>query len=831
MKSPFTALLATSLALSSVHAAEVFEIGESNYAELPGGKEADGIIGDFVIRNGAIEAVISGNLPLRRPNMSAFYGDGNHTPGRLYDLTIRGANNDQLTIFTPMSGRGDVNFVRVLPEEAGIEVFISGAKGALGIERTHVYSAPDAVQGLLITSQLVNRSDKDQKFKASDYWTQMREKGSVDSISWADAIDPADKCGYAYSWIVDEEKGWIKPSAEVTLKPGETLKVARFLAVGTSPAEAVGLVREFRGEKVTPVSIELRNADVSAAKAMFQHNGKPIWAYPNDKGVVEFLAPPGEHRFVVDDIGREQFSEKLTVGDSRFTAFSELPPQSAVNLSVRGPNDKSIPCKIQFIGIDGTNSPDLGPTDRAHGCKNQYHSETGDFRVPLPVGKYEVVVTHGPEFSHHAETIDLGVGKEVTVSATLGRVVDTSGWISTDYHNHSTPSGDNTCGTDDRLINMAAENLEFTPTTEHNRLYDWTPHIEKLGLAGEMATIPGMELTGRGAHFNMFPLKPDPTKQDGGAPVWQKDPRLNAIVLRGFQGEDPDRWIHVNHPDMTENFVDRNGDGRVDGGYAYFGNLIDGLESQNYRNSNILASAPYEITGSGTGVGRKVNPIREFVWLQLLNQGLPVWGIAVSDAHHVFGNGTGAWRTYVKSSTDDPAEVDWRELTRNSKAGRMILSSGPYLEVATESGIEAGGYDRISGKLKLKVKVQCSDWLDIDRVQVLVNGRQLPEYNFTREANADMFADDVTKFDQSLELDLSEDAHIIVVATGENSTLERGFGASAQGKFNPTAYNNPIFIDVDGNGFSPNHDTLGYDLPVKGLTVDQVERALGRNAQ
>ena len=151
----------------------------------------------------------------------------------------------------------------------------------------------------------------------------------------------------------------------------------------------------------------------------------------------------------------------------------------------------------------------------------------------------------------------------------------------------------------------------------------------------------------------------------------------------------------------------------------------------------------------------------------------------------------------MKSSTDDPTLIDWRELSRNSKAGRMILSTGPFLEVETGSGIIAGGHDRTSGPLKLKVKVQCSDWLDIDRVQVLVNGRQVPETNFTREENPEMFADDVVKFDQVLELELTEDAHLIVVAVGENHSLETGFGTSGQAKLQPIAYHNPIFIDPD----------------------------------
>ena len=69
-----TLLLVPALALPLFAAPEAFEIGPDNKDQLPGGKEADGIIGDFVLRNDKVEAVISANLPLRRANMSTFYG-------------------------------------------------------------------------------------------------------------------------------------------------------------------------------------------------------------------------------------------------------------------------------------------------------------------------------------------------------------------------------------------------------------------------------------------------------------------------------------------------------------------------------------------------------------------------------------------------------------------------------------------------------------------------------------------------------------------------------------------------------------------------------------
>ena len=167
---------------------------------------------------------------------------------------------------------------------------------------------------------------------------------------------------------------------------------------------------------------------------------------------------------------------------------------------------------------------------------DQYHSENGKFSIGLAPGKYRIVITRGIEHDHFEKQIEIQKGKFETVKTALKRSVNTKGWVSTDFHNHSTPSGDNICGTPDRLINLAAEHIEFAPTTEHNRIMDWTPTIKSLGLEKEISTIPGMELTGSGPHLNAFPLNPKHHHQDGGAPTWTKDPRVNALNLKIIRG-------------------------------------------------------------------------------------------------------------------------------------------------------------------------------------------------------------------------------------------------------------------------------------------------------
>jgi hypothetical protein len=113
--------------------------------------------------------------------------------------------------------------------------------------------------------------------------------------------------------------------------------------------------------------------------------------------------------------------------------------------------------------------------------------------------------------------------------------------------------------------------------------------------------------------------------------------------------------------------------------------------------------------------------------------------------------------------------------------------------------------------------VQCPNWFDIDRVQVLVNGKAEPTLNFTRAANANDFKDGVVKFEREIRVGLPADAHLIVVAAGEKLGLGRVMGPDHQ-KDMPIAMSNPIYVDVDGDGkFKPSGDTLGAPLPVAEL--------------
>ncbi len=57
---------------------------------------------------------------------------------------------------------------------------------------------------------------------------------------------------------------------------------------------------------------------------------------------------------------------------------------SAVQFDIRDEKGATLPCKAQFLALEGTDPVNLGPEQRAHGCRDQYHSERGRFPRAAP---------------------------------------------------------------------------------------------------------------------------------------------------------------------------------------------------------------------------------------------------------------------------------------------------------------------------------------------------------------------------------------------------------------------------------------------------------------
>ncbi|HEY2841386.1 MAG TPA: CehA/McbA family metallohydrolase, partial [Pirellulales bacterium] len=469
-------------------------------------------------------------------------------------------------------------------------------------------------------------------------------------------------------------------------------------------------------------------------------------------------------------------------------------------------------CKVQFTGRGETPTPNFGPDSAIHGVRNVYYTADGKFRLPLTPGEYDVIVSYGPEYDAIFTTLTLAAGKEASLTAALTHTVDTTGWLSGDFHSHSTLSGDNTCSQRGRVLNLLAEQIEFAPCTEHNRITVYTPHIEHFDAASRMLSCPGMELTGRPLplnHQNAFPLTPKPRTQDGGAPKPDQDPAVQIERLAMWENAS-DKLVQINHPNLVQMVGDRDLNGSPDGGFEKMFSFMDVVEIH----------PPYNIFSRPEALPTKEREASNtiFHWLQLLNLGYRLPGVVNTDAHWNF-HGSGWLRNYVKSKTDEPAKASVSDLVHECEHGHVVVTNGPFLEAtakAEKGGAAADVGDDLSapgGKLLMKIRVQCPNWVEVNRVQIFVNGVANPKLNFTRQSHPAKFHQGTIVFDEAIPVELTKDAILVVACAGEGKQLGPVVGPD-HAKEMPTALGNPIFVDVDGDGFKPNGDMLGLPLPV-----------------
>lgn len=811
-------------------AAEIVRLDADTWQLAPAGKERDAIYGDYVIRNDRVVAVIGGAAP----NRNAHYNCRN-VQGAVIDFTLRGAENDQLTAFKPhgeSTGAPLATRIEVL-QASGPEVRLRAvlpASAAHPVEAVTEYRLRDGDAHLVIVTryrnpgeQAVNRRLSD-KMRCDQTFTQT-PAGEFPIVVFYDrwfgaayaVARPGGRCYTNGTWggmgginsgtWIDYPDLIANPSTrDSVLAPGQEVTLTRYLIAARHPGEAQLVARRLLGMPTAQVTFQLRTAGGQPAAGadleLRQGDRLVTEAQADAAGIATAGLAEGRYTLVVTQVGRPRHEQPVDVrGDA--TVAVTVGPLSQIEFHVTDERGGSSPCKVQFVGVDGTPDPNFGPEQRAR-CGNLVHSHTGEFSVAVPPGNYYLILSRGPEYDAVYRYVSVGEGQTVRVGARLVRSVDTRGWVSGDFHNHSTESGDNTTETESRILCLIAEGVEFAPSTEHNRIQSYRPRLRALGVEHLLATSDGIELTGSPLplnHHNAFPLRLIPGAQNGGAPDPDPDPR--AQIRRLFQHDNnAEKLVQQNHPDIGWLFFDRDGDGRHDMGFGTFEftHVIEVWQT------TILSMRPT----SGTGAQERNNRI--FNWLQLLNQGFRLPGVANTDAHYCFHQ-SGVIRNYIRSSTDDPARIDEVEMVRNAKAGRLVMTNGPFLEV-TLNGRGPGEELTLRGgsRGRLRVRVQCANWLDVDRIQVLVNGRPDPNLNFTRQSHPQYFQDGVVKFDREIPIRLERDAHLIVVAVGEHATTGPVMGHRGDP---PIAISNPIYVDVDGGGFQPNRDTLGAPLPTR----------------
>lgn len=464
-----------------------------------------------------------------------------------------------------------------------------------------------------------------------------------------------------------------------------------------------------------------------------------------------------------------------------------IPEGGRVRVSVADPRGRRQIARVRFIGVDGSESPDLGPDGRADGAGDTVLTTHGDVTVPIAAGRYRVVVSRGPEWTLHEERVEVTETFRPHVRATLARVVDPGDWVAADLHVHAAPSPDSEVSLDDRVLSLLAEGVRFAVPTDHNHVADYAPSVRRLRV-GDFGTIPGVEVTTWDpsfGHFNAFPWPLDPELPENGAPNYQQlTPAELFASLREVGG--PELLIQVNHPHLEPDI------GYFDvAGY----DPVAGTAGESY-------SPDYDLleVWNGFDLGRLPKVERVFSeWLAIIASGERVVGTGSSDSHAVRRQWAGYPRTYVRmpgGAVDEP-----REVLRALGRGAAFVTNGPFVEVAVGEAGPGQTATVTPGPVEVRVRLRAPPWIDISAFDVYV-GTELAHGELLGPDDGVAVGEEpppVLRVDRAVTVNVLEDSFIVVRVRGDRP-MDDYFGRY---QVYPLAFTNPVWVDADGDGYVP----------------------------
>lgn len=847
MRMPRLLIVCLLLALGNIgesaDAAELIQLTEKNFDALcPRGKEVDAIYGDWVLRNEHLVAVIAAPTTGRNANMTV-----RNVGAMLIDFTTRAAQSDQLSCFYPAGARYTFN------DAASAVVTLDGRESALSSQQrfearklsitfkgpalkgepstaTVTYSLGDGDAALGYQVELDNRSEAALSLPVQDlircdgktfqfgndeasklFWAEERFFHQAYGLLPDGGVMQRGKDGRSLTITIGDDED---AENAANVEPGQSQRWAGKLVCSQGLPGVRSLARAVRDAQPSQsyqLALNARDGKVQHADVEFFRDGQSLGVVQSDlEGAIHMRLTPGNYALKIHSVGREPREHSINLGSSPLAESLTFQPASRISVQVTDDHGKPIATKLQLIGLGSTESPDFGPDTSDYGVKNLLYTADGKASAPIAPGQYTLIASHGPEYDAVTQTVEVTAGRVTQLQVQLRRSVDTTGWVSGEFHSHSTPSGDNVSSQRGRVLNLLAEHLEFSPCTEHNRIDTYAEHLTALGATKQMATCTGMELTGALLpvnHQNAFPLHRHPHVQDGGGPTTDSDPVVQIQRLAMWD-DNSDKVVQTNHPNIPQILGDRDVDGTADEGFAKMFDFMDVIEVD-----------PLEAIFTAPAVDlppRDRSAQAAFHWMQLLNLGYHMPGVVNTDAHYNW-HGSGWLRNYIASSTDDPAQVSTDEMVRVIQAGQMVMTTAPFLQVQLRAQLSGQAKKWSPGQhvslgrepAKLWMRVQCANWYDINRVQVFANGRAHPQLNFTRVTHGQMFDESNVRFEAEIDLpELKEDTHLIVAAVGEGLKLGTVMGAD-RGQLPPIAVANPIYVDVDGGKFKPNGDNLG----------------------
>ena len=538
---------------------------------------------------------------------------------------------------------------------------------------------------------------------------------------------------------LDEWIGAAPPEHAFLVPAHGKAEFERDFVVGRDLAEVTGDIYALRGATVQlsgKVTLDTAPSQpVAGARVVAVDLFSDIAPHPASvtesasDGTWSLRLPPGNYRIGADlrFVSRSPFREITATADQGNIDFSLTAPVTA-HVQLKDPAGSPIPGKVVVYcaaagpAATATACPFPRGAAREDGNLFRYAAfdpwgdtvqsvvfvdHTGSADVELPAGQpVAFVASHGPEWSVSPDSwpADLGTASArtngETVSLELAHVVNTTGWISGDFHVHGVNSPDSPIALLDRVRTFLGEGVDVLVATDHDYITDYGPYLSQLdGLPAPanakkasawLRTVVGEELTTFDyGHWNSFPLDRNDSDLIGGAVDWaggtgaNKSPKEIHQALRDLPGGAV-RVVQANHPRGNLGWFTHV---RLDTG--------DGATHacpQQFRISGAPGCDPAKGSADDTALFDEGFTSMEIVndfeeqrihgrvndWFTFLSRGLVVTATSVSDTHHKVLVSAGYGRSYVNVGTDDPATLDLSALAQAVNQHKVVASTGAF---------------------------------------------------------------------------------------------------------------------------------------------------------
>lgn len=626
------------------------------------------------------------------------------------------------------------------------------------------------------------------------------------------------------------------------VRPGSFRLQLADLVVGRDVAAVTSAMDRFAG--VETGRVEVTSAEPNARVAVIDYFDVMQSLMVTDaqgKGTIDL--PPGTWRFRAATPGRLVGPNVDVVVETGQTkqARVELAPTRKLHVVIKDEAGAPSPGKVT-VHCAGGPCPFNQDTWKQHELLDypgggaaavEYVGPTGVLDVQLPPGQYDVVVSRGPEFSVWPDTwpnagqrVDLQA-QDGSVDARVGRIIDSTGWMSADLHVHAVNSPDSAVPNLQRAANFLAEGVDVLVSTDHEYITDLQPAVRALGAESLMATMIGEEITTFShGHFNAFPMVLKPGTSNGGAfdhAGGEDGPTLRMPqFFVGVHAEHPGSVIQLNHP-------------RGSGGGVLTTLKVDTATLRSHGNpadynmepDPTATASDTKLFGAGFDLVETANgPTASWAvmndWMTFLSRGTVTTSSGVSDTHDAQSATGGYARTYAFVNADTPAQFSPAKFADAIRAHQAFASNTPFLrfsarKVSGGASVDIGGTLSVTAgeMIELTVDVTGPEWMEIDRVEIYSHapgreafngesngswpeGRILQKHDITNptiEAVPGSTALRRVHLTEKFMVSASADTWFVAMARGT-----RGRSMWPLHGDRPQAWTNAILVDADGSG-------------------------------